>query len=545
MASNKRSAAAAAVALASLVAESIAFSPRSTSCCIRTASQLHPPSTPTALAISQSTTSTRTQTVADDDDDDDNSVPWWKDFRLNDSALPISIIDDFPILTTTTFTDSQLTTTDNNSNNDDSIPLIYLDSAATSQKPTQVTNAIQEYYLKYNSNVHRGAHALSREATSLYEGARDKVTNFINARSRNEVVFTSGATEAINLVASSLSSYCQDGEGEEEKMLCVREGDEIIITEAEHHSNIVPWQMAAKKTGATLKYVPVSKNKNGMVFDIEAFEALLTPQTKMVSIQHISNVFGSINPISNIVQLVRSKSPNAMILLDACQSVPHTKVDVQSLEVDFIAASGHKMCGPTGIGFLWGKESLLNQLPPYKGGGEMIDQVYMDYSTYAPSPARFEAGTPPIAQAVGLGAAIDYLNNIGMERIHAYELELGQYLYKRLSEIEGVTVLGPQDGVERAALCAFVCDGVHPSDLSTFLDGEGVAIRAGHHCCQPLHRSLGYSHSARASLYFYNTKEDVDEFVRVLEETLQFFRSLSGGDDSEDAEDDEGFVPLF
>ena len=384
--------------------------------------------------------------------------------------------------------------------------------------------------------MHRGAHALSREATSLYERARDEVCRFINARSRNEVVFTSGATEAINLVASSLSSpqqFC-----EEEGWVYLSEGDEIIITEGEHHSNIVPWQMAAKKTGAVLKYVPIQLDGK---FDIEAFEELLSPKTKIVSVQHVSNVMGSINPIASIVELVREKS-QAMIMLDACQSVPHTVVDVQSLGVDFIAASGHKMCGPTGIGFLWGKESLLNKMAPYMGGGEMIDQVYMDYSTYAPSPARFEAGTPPIAQAVGLGAAIDYLNKIGMERIHEYELELGKYLRRRLEEVEGVTVLGPPVGVGRAALCAFVCDGVHPSDLSTFLDGEGVAIRAGHHCCQPLHRALGYSHSARASLYFYNTKEDVDEFIRVLEETLKFFRSL---DDSEDNEEGDEFVPLF
>ena len=319
------------------------------------------------------------------------------------------------------------------------------------------------------------------------------------------------------------------------------EGDEIIITEGEHHSNIVPWQMAARKTGAVLKYLPISPDGK---FDLDQFGTLLSSKTKMVSIQHVSNVMGSIHPISSIVELVREKSP-ALIMLDACQSVPHTTVDVQALNVDFIAASGHKMCGPTGIGFLWGKESLLNKMAPYMGGGEMIDQVYMDHSTYAQSPARFEAGTPPIAQAVGLGAAIDYLNNIGMERIHDYELELGQYLRRRLEHVEGVTVLGPPVGVDRAALCAFVCDGVHPSDLSTFLDGEGVAIRAGHHCCQPLHRALGYSHSARASLYFYNTKEDVDEFIRVLENTLKFFRSLDGSGESEIGDENDDFVPLF
>lgn len=327
--------------------------------------------------------------------------------------------------------------------------------------------------------------------------------------------------------------------------MCLQKGDEIIISESEHHSNIVPWQIAAKKTGAILKYVPIQRDgENAGTFDIESFSKMLSSKTKVVSIQHVSNVLGHINPIHEICQLVREKS-KALILLDACQSVPHTAVDVQSLQVDFIAASGHKMCGPTGIGFLWGKESILNQMAPYRSGGEMIDEVYMTHSTYADAPSRFEGGTPPIAQAVGLGAAIDYLNGLGMERIHEYELELGRYLHKRLEEIEGVTVLGPPVGVDRAALCAFVCEGVHPSDLSTFLDGEGVAIRAGHHCCQPLHRALGYSHSARASLYFYNTKEDVDEFVGALEETLKFFRSLDGDKEEEGGDEDHGFVPLF
>eukprot|EP00804_Cyclotella_cryptica_P029016 CCRYP_005220-RA/>CCRYP_005220-RA protein AED:0.00 eAED:0.00 QI:89/-1/1/1/-1/1/1/200/530 len=528
---NKRSA---AMAFASLVVESLSFSsppPPLSTHPIRIHTQPLRPSS--ALSVSQSTSSIAPALHNDDDDDNPN---WWKDFQLNDAELPSSVLPDFPILTSTSFdADGQLIKDGGTGRR-----LVYLDSAATSQKPTAVTDALAAYYLKYNSNVHRGAHALSREATSLYEQARDKVASFVNAYSRNEVVFTRGATEAINLVAASLS--CPSSFGKEQEWMRLEEGDEIIITEAEHHSNIVPWQLAARKTGAILKYVPIRPDGQ---FDLTAFRDLLSPKTKFVSIQHVSNVMGTINPISSIVELVRTHaSPDAKIMLDACQSVPHSIVDVQSLNVDFLAASGHKMCGPTGIGFLWGRESLLNSMAPYMGGGEMIDEVYMTHSTYATSPARFEAGTPPIAQAVGLGSAIDYLNAIGMERIHEYEMELGQYLYRRLRQVPGVAVLGPPVGVERAALCAFVCDGVHPSDLSTFLDGEGVAIRAGHHCCQPLHRALGYSHSARASLYFYNTQEDVDEFIGALENTLKFFRSLEGGADSKDGEEDD-FVPLF
>ena len=334
------------------------------------------------------------------------------------------------------------------------------------------------------------------------------MASFVNAESRNEIVFTSGATEAINLVATSLSHTCGRAPSNPRE-LYLQEGDEIVITEAEHHSNIVPWQMVAERTGAVLKFVPACSVSGG--FDMDAFRQLIGPKTKFVSVQHVSNVLGTINPVDAIVEIVRSEAaPGAKILLDACQSVPHMDIDVQALGVDFVAASGHKMCGPTAIGFLWGKEGALNSLAPYKGGGEMIDEVYMDHSTYAMAPARFEAGTPAIAQAIGLGAAVDYLTNIGMERIHDYEMEPANYLRRRLEGVEGVTVLGPPVGTDRAALCAFVCEAVHPSDLSTFLDVEGVAIRAGHHCCQPLHRALGYSHSARASLYFYNTKEDVD-----------------------------------
>jgi len=465
-----------------------------------------------------------------------NNEEWWKAFELKDSTLAPSVINDFPILSTQFNDDGKISSEGNKR-------LVYLDSAATSQKPTSVTDALTAYYERANSNVHRGAHALSREATEQYEGARDKVAAFVNANSRNEIVFTSGATEAINLVATSLSHSCGKPP-KNVRELYFQEGDEIVITESEHHSNIVPWQMVAERTGAVLKYVPACSVTGG--FDLDAFKELIGPKTKFVSVQHVSNVLGAINPVDDIVKIVRAEAaPGAKIMLDSCQSVPHMKVDVQSLGVDFIAASGHKMCGPTGIGFLWGKESTLNSLAPYKGGGEMIDEVYMDHSTYAPAPARFEAGTPAIAQAIGLGAAIDYLNEIGMDRIHDYEVELADYLRRRLEDVDGVTILGPPVGTDRAALCAFVSEVVHPSDLGTFLDVEGVAIRAGHHCCQPLHRALGYSHSARASLYFYNTKEDVDEFIKALEDTLKFFGSLGGGEDKDAEADDDAFVPLF
>jgi len=317
-------------------------------------------------------------------------------------------------------------------------------------------------------------------------------------------------TEAINLISNTMD---------------FKEGDEIITSEIEHHSNIVPWQIVKQEKNVVLKFALLNKDDmNG--YDLNQFESLLGPKTKLVSIQHVSNVLGCIHPLEDIVRMIREKAPQAKILVDACQSVPHMIVDVQKLNIDFLAASGHKMCGPTGIGFLWGREEILNkELRPFMGGGEMIQDVFLDHSTYALSPARFEAGTPPIAQAIGLGKAIQYLQNIGMDRIHDFETEMASYLYESLNEVEGVTILGPKQN--RAALAAFVCDGVHPSDLSTFLDLEGVAIRAGHHCCQPLHRSLGYSHSARASLYLYNTKEDVDFFVAKLEETLEFLRSVN------------------
>ena len=412
---------------------------------------------------------------------------WWKKEVLSLESLAREYRDDFEILS-----EARVGGEDGAAKK-----VVYLDSAATSQKPKFVLDKLQNYYTRMNSNVHRGAHTLSQRATEQYEKARDSAAKLVNAYSRNEIVFTSGATEALNLVAQ-----CYGGSK-------LEAGDEIITTEAEHHSNIVPWQQICEKTGAKLKYVPL--NKKTTCLDWSTLESLISKKTKIVSIQHVSNVLGAINPISDVVEKVRKLAhPEAVILLDACQSVAHMPVDVQTLGVDFLAASGHKMCGPTGIGFLWGREDLLNSMPPYQGGGEMIDQVTMESSTYAPAPARFEAGTPPIAQAIGMGAAIDYILDISMKRIHDYEVQIAQYMHKRMSEdVPGIQIFGPAVGEERGATVSFVCDGVHPSDLSTFLDMEGIAIRAGHHCCQPLHQSLGHSHSARASLYFYNTKEYV------------------------------------
>lgn len=409
-----------------------------------------------------------------------SSEPWWVNHEMKHAAIAETTRNDFEILTKTKIGEKEK-------------PLVYLDSAATSQKPKQVIDAITHYYSTKNANVHRGAHFLSREATAAYEDARDTISLFINANSRNEIVFTSGATEAINLVASSYGRTY------------LKEGDEILISEMEHHANLIPWQILAQQTGAVLRHVQVDFEKGGLDFD--QMNTLLNEKTKIVALQHASNVMATINPVKDIVSEVRAKSPDAVILLDACQSVPNRPVDVQDLGVDFLAASGHKMCGPTGIGFLWGREELLNSMPPYMSGGEMIDEVTMEGATYAKAPARFEAGTPAIAQAVGLGAAIKYLQAIGMENISAYEHELADYMHRRMKEVEGVNVLGPPVGEERAALCAFWVDNVHPSDLSTFLDMEGVAIRAGHHCCQPLHQAKDISHSARASLYFYNTKQ--------------------------------------
>ncbi|MEA5420612.1 SufS family cysteine desulfurase [Spirulina sp. CCNP1310] len=389
-------------------------------------------------------------------------------------------------------------------------PLIYLDSAATSQKPQAVLDALDHYYQRDNANVHRGAHALSARATTAYEGARDKVAAFIGAASRNEIVFTRNASEAINLVAYTWG------------MSTLQPGDEIILSVMEHHSNLVPWQMVAQKTGAVLKHVPLTATEQ---FDLDAFGELLSDRTRLVAVVHVSNTLGCVNPVAEII--ARAHGIGAKVLIDACQSAPHLPLDVQAMDCDWLVASGHKMCGPTGSGFLYGKLALLEAMPPFLGGGEMIQDVFLDHSTYADLPHKFEAGTPAIGEAIALGAAIDYLTAIGMERIHAYEQELTQYLFKKLSQVEGVRIYGPTpEQGERAALAAFNVAGLNASDLATLLDHDGVAIRSGHHCTQPLHRLLGITGSGRASLYFYNTHAEIDQFVTALEGAIAFFRDI-------------------
>lgn len=388
-------------------------------------------------------------------------------------------------------------------------PLVYLDSAASSQKPLHVLNAMDEYYKTSHANVHRGAHSLAVKATEKYEWAREQVKTFINARHREEIIFTRGATEAINLVALSWGQRLQAG-------------DEIILSVMEHHSNLVPWQMLAQRTGAVLKFVQLTPT---MEYDLDHFRSLLSPKIKLVSVAHASNVLGTLNPVEEIIEMAHEIG--AVVMLDACQSVPHMVVDVTRLNADFIAASSHKMCGPTGIGFLYGRLDLLKSMPPLQGGGEMIDKVELYSSTYAQPPSRFEAGTPAIAEAVGLGAACEYLTKIGMENIHKHETLLGQYLYQQLETIDGLTLYGPKGTGKRTGLTAFNCASVHATDVSFFLDQEGVAVRTGHHCTQPLHAQLGASGSIRASLYFYNDKQDIDTFIVKLKEVIDMFKGMS------------------
>ncbi|MGD1806061.1 cysteine desulfurase [Dapis sp. BLCC M126] len=393
-------------------------------------------------------------------------------------------------------------------------PLVYLDNAATSQKPLAVINAWQEYYLKYNSNVHRGIHTLSTKATDAYEGARDKVAAFVNATSRNEIIYTRNASEAINLVAYSWG------------LNNIKSGDEIIVSVMEHHSNFVPWQMIAQKTGAVLKFVELTETEE---FNLEQYKTLVSDKTRLVAVAHVSNVLGCLNPVKEICSIAHQNG--AKVLIDACQSVPHCVVDVQAMDCDWLVGSGHKMCAPTGIGFLYGKLELLEQMPPFLGGGEMISEVFLDHSTYAELPHKFEAGTPAIGEAIALGAAVDYLTNIGMEKIHNYEAELTTYLFDKLRQIPELTIYGPQpniNGEGRAALASFTVENLHPNDLSTMLDEAGVAIRSGHHCAQPLHQYLKISSTARASLYFYNTRDDIDAFIVALKDTIEFFASIMG-----------------
>jgi cysteine desulfurase/selenocysteine lyase len=385
-------------------------------------------------------------------------------------------------------------------------PLAYLDSAATSQKPVQVLQAMDSYYRLQNSNVHRGIHYLSTLATTAYEEARQKVATFIGAPSDREIVFTRNATEAINLVAQT---WGVDN---------LQAGDEIILSVAEHHANLVPWQMLAQRTGAVLRHAELTPTQE---VDVEAVKALIGPKTKLVSLVHVSNMLGAILPTEEIV--AAAHKAGARVLLDCCQSVPNMPLDVQRLGADWIVASSHKMCGPTGIGFLWGSSEVLATMGPWMGGGEMIQDVFLDGATYAEPPARFEAGTPAIAEAIGLGAACDFLSGIGMQRIHEHESRLGTYLYEQLSAVPGVTIYGPPPSRGRAALASFNVEGLHATDVSTLLDTSGIAVRSGHHCTQPLHRHLGINASARASLYLYSTATDVDRFIAGLKESIAFF----------------------
>lgn len=384
--------------------------------------------------------------------------------------------------------------------------LVYFDSAATSQKPIQVIETLERYYKEYNSNVHRGVHTLGTKATDAYEGAREKVRKFINAKSMEEIIFTRGTTTALNTVAASYG------------LENVKEGDEIVISYMEHHSNIIPWQQVAKKTGATLKYLPLQPDGT---ISIEDARQTITPNTKIVSIMYVSNVLGTINPVKEIGAIAHENG--AIMVVDGAQSTPHMKVDVQDLNCDFYALSAHKMCGPTGIGVLYGKKELLNNMEPIEFGGEMIDFVDLQESTWKELPWKFEAGTPIIGNAIGLGAAIDFLEEIGLHNIEKHEHELAQYALERLSEVDGVTIYGPK---HRAGLVTFNIEDVHPHDVATVLDVEGIAVRAGHHCAQPLMKWLQASSTARASFYLYNTKEEIDTFVESLIKTKEYFTNV-------------------
>nr|WP_308430922.1 cysteine desulfurase [Lactococcus taiwanensis] len=383
-------------------------------------------------------------------------------------------------------------------------PLVYLDNAATTQKPLTVLSAINDFYQQDNANVHRGVHTLAERATAYYEAAREKVRAFINAQSTKEILFTRGTTTSLNWVAQFAGQI-------------LTPADEVIITIMEHHSNIVPWQEIAQRTGATLKFVYL---KDGALDWTDLNEKIST-KTKFVSVAHVSNVLGCINPIKEIAALAHAHG--AYVVVDGAQSVPHMAVDVQELDVDFFAFSGHKMMGPTGIGVLYGKEELLQRFEPVEFGGEMIDFVYKSHSTWTELPWKFEAGTPNIAGAIGLGAAIDYINSIGIENIQQHERELVEYLLPKLKEIPGLTLYGPAEPRQRAGVIAFNLQGLHPHDLATALDMEGIAVRAGHHCAQPLLHDLKVAATARASFYLYNTKADCDKLIKALWVTKEFF----------------------
>ena len=377
-------------------------------------------------------------------------------------------------------------------------PLVYFDNGATSQKPQAVIDSIVEYYSKYNANIHRGVHTLSQLATDAYEQARFKIQKHFNAKHSYEIIFTSGTTESVNLVANGFASLLQ-------------KGDEIIVSALEHHSNIVPWQMLCEHTGAILKVIPMSIHGELIM---EEYDKLLSNKTKLVCCNHISNALGVLNPIEEIIQ--KAHAVGSAVLIDGAQSCPHIKPDVQALDVDFYVTSAHKMCGPTGVGMLYGKEEWLRKLPPYKGGGEMIATVTFEKTTYADLPHKFEAGTPNICGGIAFGAAIDYMNEVGFDNIAKHEHELLEYGTKRLQEIEGVTIYGPTDLTKKASVISFNIENIHPYDIGTIIDKLGIAVRTGHHCAQPIMDFFKIPGTIRASFAFYNTKEEIDIFVEAV-----------------------------
>jgi cysteine desulfurase / selenocysteine lyase len=388
-------------------------------------------------------------------------------------------------------------------------PLIYFDNAATSQKPRAVIDALRNFYEHDNANVHRGLHTLSSRATEAYEKARRRVADYIGAASADEIVFTRGTTESINLVAQAWGGNF------------IRNGDVILLTEMEHHSNLVPWQLLAERTGARLRFVPV---RDDGTLDLDQLSSLLTPDVKLFAFTHVSNSLGTINPVAELS--AKAHAIGALALVDAAQSAGHMPVDVRELGCDFLALSGHKMCGPTGIGALYGRAEILNTMPPWHGGGEMIVSVTLEKSTFKKAPHRFEAGTPNIAGAIGLAAAIDYIERIGRPAIFEHDSALARCAAERLEELSGVHVLGPME--ERGALVGFVMDAAHPHDLTTFADQYGLALRGGHHCNQPLMRRFGVSGTSRASFYFYNTMEEIDRMMEILQAAVRFFSPKEG-----------------
>ncbi|WP_313405800.1 cysteine desulfurase [Aeromicrobium sp.] len=384
-------------------------------------------------------------------------------------------------------------------------PLVYLDSANTSQKPRQVVEAIERHYLEHNANVARAMHQLGAEASAAFELGRDKVAEFIGAPSRDEVIFTKNASEALNLVARVLGDSGRIGAG-----------DEVVVTQMEHHSNLVPWQMLSQRVGADLRWYGVTPEGR---LDLDSHT--LTERTKVVAVTWVSNMLGTINPVAEIVR--RAREVGALVVIDASQAVPQLPVDVAELGADFVAFTGHKMVGPTGIGVLWGRYDLLAELPPFLGGGEMIETVSMEATTFAAPPHRFEAGTPPIAQSVGLGAAVDYLTALGMENVAAHEQQITAYALEAMNELSGVTIVGPKDPVDRGGAISFTVDGVHPHDVSQLLDSQGVAVRAGHHCAKPLHQHFGVQSTTRASFYLYTTEAEIDALVAGIRHTQSYF----------------------